>query len=258
MIPNICHFVFGLKPQEEEFLFNYYLAVYSCFIVNNPDIIYFYYHYEPYGKWWDKLKIIPTINLQKIDVPTHIGTKIIKKTAHKADKVRMDILYEKGGIYLDIDTICIKSWKELLKEDVVLGKQIPFAGICNAIMFTKPKSQFFKLWLSQYENKFHPDGWNESSIILPFELSKQNPTLLKVEEPDVFFLPSYNETHKIFKIKYDIPKNLITLHLWESISLKYLKNIHDWSWAYKNSHTLYAKIMLQLLEKYICNDKNVF
>ena len=29
----------------------------------------------------------------------------------RADLFRYLILYDKGGIYLDIDTICVKNWK---------------------------------------------------------------------------------------------------------------------------------------------------
>ena len=66
-IPNIIHFVFGLKPQNEEFMFAYYLSILSSYIVNKPEKIYFYYHYEPYGKWWDRLKIkIPNIIFEKV------------------------------------------------------------------------------------------------------------------------------------------------------------------------------------------------
>ena len=43
-IPNTLHFIFGLKPQKDEFLFVYYLSVLSAYIVNKPDKIYFYYH----------------------------------------------------------------------------------------------------------------------------------------------------------------------------------------------------------------------
>ena len=49
-IPNILHFVFGLKEQNDEFLFRYYLALYSASKYNNPDKIYFYYHFLPHGK----------------------------------------------------------------------------------------------------------------------------------------------------------------------------------------------------------------
>ena len=78
MIPNICHFVFGFKEQKDEFLFCYYLAVYSAYIVNKPEKIIFYYHHEPYGDWWEKLKNIPVVELIKIPIPTHIGEKEIK------------------------------------------------------------------------------------------------------------------------------------------------------------------------------------
>ena len=107
----------------------------------------------PKGKWWDKLLEIPNLVLEKVDVPTHIGKKEIKFLAHKADKVRMDILYERGGIYMDIDTLSIRPYKHLLNNNVVLGKQRPFQGICNAIMFTKPKSEFFKTFQRSYLSK---------------------------------------------------------------------------------------------------------
>ena len=211
---NICHFVFGMKEQTEDFLFCYYIAVYSAYVINNPDILYFYYHYLPYGKWWDKLKLIPNIILEKIDIPTHIGSKEIKKTAHKADWVRMNMLYDRGGIYLDIDTICIKAWKHLLKNDVVLGKEIPNNGICNAIMFSKPKSEFFKIWLDKYESHFNPDGWREASIDLPETLAKKYPNLLTLKKHDIFFLPSFNKVIDIFVNNKEISDNLISLHLW--------------------------------------------
>ena len=83
-----------------------------------------------------------------------IGNKPIIKTAHKADKLRMEILFEKGGIYLDIDTICIKPWKHLLTNKVVLGNEIQ-KGICNAIMFTEPKTVFFRDWIRNYANYFN-------------------------------------------------------------------------------------------------------
>ena len=116
-IPNIIHFVFGLKPQKDEFLFVYYLSILSAYIVNKPDNIFFYYYYEPYGEWWDRLKEkIPVIIFERVELPTHIGKKEIKHFAHKADWIRMNKLYEKGGVYMDIDTISVQSYKSLLKN----------------------------------------------------------------------------------------------------------------------------------------------
>ena len=144
-IPNIMHFIFGLKPQNEEFLFIYYLSILSAYIVNSPEKIYFYYHYEPYGEWWNRLKEkIPVIVFEKVELPTHIGKKEIKHFAHKADWIRMNKLYERGGVYMDIDTITVKNYKKLLKNNTVLGYEIKKDDlICNAIMMTVQKVLFF-------------------------------------------------------------------------------------------------------------------
>lgn len=249
MIPNICHFVFGLKEQECEFLFCYYISVYSAYYINTPDEINFYYHFTPFGPWWDELVKIPRVKLVKIEVPTHIGNKALIKTAHKADKVRMDVLYNKGGIYLDIDTICVRPWKELLHERVVLGKELHntrYVGICNAIMFTEPNSEFFKIWIHNYEQVFRSNGWNEASVFLPKAISDKKPELLTLKESDVFFLPNCQEVSKIFEYEMNIPINLVSLHLWETASLKYLSLINGWDWAHKNSHTMYGKMLLNL------------
>lgn len=247
MIPNIIHFVFGLMEQTDDFLFCYYLAIYSAYLINSPDKIYFYYHYTPKGKWWDETLQIPNLILEKVIIPTHIGKKNIIKLAHKADKVRMDKLYERGGIYMDIDTISYRSYKHLLNRKVVLGKQIPYIGICNAIMLTEPKSEFFKIWLENYEEKFKAAGWNESSITLPYQLSLKNPELLTVMSPETFFIPSYNETYKIFTGNVSISSELISLHLWEKLSIKFIEKINGWEWATENKNTLYGKIMLHLI-----------
>jgi hypothetical protein len=208
-IPNQIMFVFGFKKQTEEFLFCYYLSVYSAYIVNNPDKILFYYHYDIYGEWFDKLKEISCIEFIKIDIPTHIGKKPLKKVAHIADKIRMEKLYEHGGIYMDIDTISIRPYKHLLNNETVLGFE-DNNSICNAVMMTLPKSRFFKIWLSKYEKEFKSDGWGESSISLPYKIYINNKDIVKVLPKETFFIPSYTETDKIFERNNNIPN--YTLH----------------------------------------------
>ena len=251
-IPNIIHFVFGLKPQNEEFMFAYYLSILSSYIVNKPEKIYFYYHYEPYGKWWDRLKNkIPNIIFEKVELPTHIGKKEIKHFAHKADWIRMNKLYERGGIYMDIDTITFKSYKDLLKNNTVLGYEIKNNDlICNAVMMTEKNSDFFKLWLEEYENEFKPDGWGEASIALPGKINKKFPHLALVLPEETFFRPYANQGNLIFEGKGNINENLITLHLWESYTIKYLQNIKDFNWIKDNKDTLYSKIVMENINEY--------
>jgi mannosyltransferase OCH1-like enzyme len=260
MIPNIVHFNYGLMEQEEDFLFVYYIAVLSCKLINNPEKIYFHYHYEPKGQWWKKTKEL--VDLIKIDVPLSIGTKSIKKVAHKSDIARMQILKKYGGIYLDIDTISIRSYKDLLHNKFFIANEITESGknkgLCNAIMGTEPEGSFITNWWNNYEEHFDPDGWQESSTILPFHLSKEN-TNLTILKPSNFLLPSCESIELIFEKPNNISEDLIVLHYWNQYSIKkYLQNIKNFDWVINNSHTLYGKALLNVFSKLPLLEKTYF
>lgn len=260
MIPNIVHFNYGLMEQEDDFLFVYYIAVLSCKLINDPDKIYFYYHYEPKGQWWKKTKEL--VDLIKIDVPLSIGTKQLKKVAHKSDILRMQILKKYGGIYLDIDTICIRSYKDLLHNKFFIANEITESGknkgLCNAIMGTEPEGSFITNWWNNYEEHFDPDGWQESSTILPFHLSKEN-TNLTILKPSNFLLPSCESIELIFEKPNNISEDLIALHYWNQYSIKkYLQNIKNFDWVINNSHTLYGKALLNVFSKLQLLEKTYF
>jgi predicted O-linked N-acetylglucosamine transferase (SPINDLY family) len=252
MIPNIVHFNYGLVEQNEDFLFVYYVAVLSCKVVNNPDKIYMYYHHEPRGHWWKKTKALcePVF----VDVPTHIGSKELKKTAHKSDVLRMMKLKEIGGIYLDMDTICVKPYAHLLHNTFVIGNEVTESGknmgLCNAIMMTEPNGAFIVDWFNHYEQHFEPDGWQEASTFLPMNLSKRHkPADVTVLQPTAWLLPSWEKTDMIFERPNEIPGELIALHFWNQYTHeKYLKGITNFDWIVYNSQTLYAKLLLNVLQ----------
>lgn len=264
MIPNIIHFVFGLKKQKEPFYFVYFLAILSAKIINNPEKIYFHYYYEPYGKWWDKIKKIVILN--KVYIPEKFGNKPIIKIAHKADKIRMEILKKYGGIYFDIDTISYQSCSNLLNNNFVMAKEKMFInkslinyklGLCNAIMLSEPNSKFLEIWMYNYENYFNPNGWAEASVELPYKLSQIYKKHITILKQDVFFYPDCLHINDIFVNKQNISPLLLTLHLWESKSINYIKSIKNFDWGKKNSDTLYGKIMNNIYIKFK-NNKDLY
>jgi glycosyltransferase involved in cell wall biosynthesis len=259
-IPNIIHYVFGLRKQVEEFSFVYYLSILSNYIINKPLIIYFHYQYLPYGYWWDKTLCYVKLNYINTN-NIYWGKKKIIKYAHKADKIRLDILYKYGGIYMDIDTITYKSYQELLNYDFAIGIQEENYGkdkitlYCNAILFSKKNNIFIKKWIEEYENYFNPDGWCEASVHLPGivlnNLNNNDKEKIKILDKEYFYIPSYNEVDKIFKTEGIINKNLLTLHLWNTYSEKYYKNILNFDWCFTNNslYSLLIKNILKILDK---------
>ena len=193
---NIIHYIYGLKKQDAEFPFVYYLSILSNHIINKPLKIYFHYQYLPYGKWWDNAKKLVSLNYINC-TDMYWGNKKIIKYAHKADKIRLEMLLKYGGVYMDIDTITYRPYNDLLKYkkelslnsgsslfsvgnfikyNFVIGIQEEDYGedkstlLCNAILFSTKNNIFIKKWIEQYEKHFIPDGWCEASVHLPYKI----------------------------------------------------------------------------------------
>jgi mannosyltransferase OCH1-like enzyme len=260
MIPNIVHFNYGLTEQKEDFSFVYYIAVLSCYVINKPDKIYFFYHYEPKGKWWEKTKML--VESIVVDIPTHIGSKELRHVAHKSDILRLKMLQKYGGIYLDIDTICVRSYKDLLYNKFVIGNEITDRGqnmgLCNAIMMAEPNSEFINIWLDNYENAFDTNKWQSASTFLPFEIAKKT-NCITVLPRGAFLYPSWDRLELIFVEPYEIPNELFVLHLWNQHSQKkYLNNITNFDWIVDNSYTLYGRLLQNVVkEMSYMNETNI-
>ena len=175
-IPNIIHFVYGFKEQTEEFELYKYLAIKSALLINNPTKIYFHYKYEPFGYYWEKIKEFLT--LEYVEPPAEIYGNQLVHYAHQSDVIRLQKLQKYGGIYLDIDTICLKSFEELRKYELVLGVQsnqndTEIYGICNAVMMCKPEHKFIIEWIDTYttfRSKGRDSYWDEHSVLMLIKL----------------------------------------------------------------------------------------
>ena len=198
--------------------------------------------------------IVATTKLFDIKHPTKEGYRL----AHACLEGPENAVYVRGRLkndkiillpeywrnLVDIDTISVQSYKSLLKNNTVLGYEIQRDNlICNAIMLTSQKSPFFKLWLHNYEKEFNPDGWGEASIHLPGKINKEYPNLALVLPEKAFFRPYATEGKDIFEKNININEELITLHLWESFTINYMKEIKNFEWIKKNKDTLYSKIV---------------
>jgi Glycosyltransferase sugar-binding region containing DXD motif len=200
VIPNRIHFIFGLEPSfgGKPFSFVHYLAILSAQIANRPDEIVLHHAHEPDGEWWERAK--PLVRLNRVRAPTSVFGQGIVHYAHKADVLRLEILSSEGGIYLDIDTLCIRSFSPLLGHSTVIGIE-PNAGLCNAVILAERNAPFVNMWLKAYHD-FKSDDWRSHSVRLPYYMAKAHPEWIHVESEYSFFFPTYDD-----------PLNLL---LWQS------------------------------------------
>lgn len=260
MIPNVIHFIFGLRADFGSFPFSFvhYLAIKSAHECNPSAAIKFHYKYEPKGEWWEKSK--EYLNLVKVDTPTEIFGNKLSHYAHQTDILRLEILLREGGIYLDVDVICLNSFKPLLRHDCVMGREGRY-GLCNAVIMAKPGTKFLKTWYDQYRN-FKPAEWNKHSVFLPLELARRNAEDLHIEDPFAFFWPTISSPGVLWR-KRDprasflmkskemlaemILQQAYCMHLWnQGWGNKYLKDLTP---AYiRETDNLFSRLCLKFVD----------
>lgn len=226
MIPKIIHYLFGLDSIfcNKSFDYFHYLNILSARKTNPEYTINLYYYYRPNNTWFDKLETDSICNLIKLDsLDAVINRDKIVYTEHLSDILRLILINKYGGIYLDIDTICIKTFDSLLHHKFVMGIEKAkigedsnvLVGLCNAILISEINSDFTNIWIEDYKVNYQSD-WNYNSVKRPLQLSYEYPSLIHVEPQSSFFKYSWDEHGKnsMFNENSDI-SDCYSLHLWE-------------------------------------------
>lgn len=265
-IQNKVHYIYGLKEQNTEFSFLQYISIFSNIIINKPIQIFMHYVYEPYGYWWNRIKHY--LHLLKIN-ETWFPSQL-KHYAHKSDYLRLYLLYHYGGIYYDLDTLCIRSHHHLLNNECVWGIQENFQDkynlLCNAIIFAKPRHFFIKKCLDLYLPNFNEKEWCYASMHIPSLLyqhcKEEHQQKITILPSSSFYIPNYNMMSKLFHEKNQtFSEDLITYHYWSSNSNPYTEKITSIEYIY-HYHCLFSSYLKHInqflhqiyFKKYYSND----
>ena len=133
MIPKIIHYVWiGGNPLPE-------------YVKNNIET---WKKYNPNYeiKEWNESNF--DINVFKYAVEAYNA----KKWGFVGDIIRLYALYNFGGIYLDVDVECVKSFDSLLDNHAVLGFEGKYY-FSNAILMSEKNNLLFKYFIDQYNNR---------------------------------------------------------------------------------------------------------
>jgi hypothetical protein len=265
VVSKVIHFIFGLDEKfiDKPFSFFNYLCILSAKVANPSYQINIFYKYRPNSIYFDKLESFCNLinldsespltpeqqqNLEQID---------FKYVEHKGDLLRLYILYNYGGIYLDVDVVCMKSFDNLLVHPMTMGKEyaryknIPyykvFIGLCNAVILCEPKNPFIQIWIDKYFTEFKREVWDYNSIQVPSYVSKENPHLINIQPQNSFFKFSYDCEGFLNLFEYDSDiSDCYCLHLWTSMYGKYLDKYNKESYFADRSNTL-SKIFKEVL-----------
>ncbi len=224
-IPDEYHFICGMTPTDRPFSFIHYIAVKSCIEINHPSRATVYYTYEPSGRWWGCVKKLVT--LVRVPEMREIYCRPLLRPEHRSDVLRLQILHEYGGVYLDTDVLCIKPFSELLTHEVVLGEEYGL-GICNAVILAKPRSPFIARWLLEYQS-FDPTKWNEHSVLLPKRLAGGDESVTVLDHTR-FFWPMYRDNCAdlrafFFSEGTSFCRESYCVHLWEGLTGSFTRQL---------------------------------
>ena len=202
-IPHVVHFTWGLKG-DGAFTFALYLAIRAALESIRPQELKVHYtRLDRENKWFKKLAA--NITLVHHDPADYLdaagygagGRRKGWHVAHVADVLRLQILRDEGGIYLDADAYALQPFDNILRgaRDVVMAHEGGNRyGTANAVIVAKKHAPFIERWLVEYES-FDEQDWNWHSVVLPKRLAKQHPKEVCTLSPTAFFWPLWTESH---------------------------------------------------------------
>lgn len=256
--PNIIHMIYFQGPKSREFSYINYLAVRAANQIQKPDSLYLYYNEEPKDNpHWEAAKKYVTL-VHMTPPQDYEGVSLHDWPQYQADVVRLQKLYDHGGIYLDTDAIITKPLNPFMKEDLTMCGHV--AGISKSVehkvdsipvstIIAKPKSEFIRIWLDQLAEGLKSNIWAWHAVDLPVKIYKAHSDLLSLQEMSTFLPFDFNNDQILTAIGEDAEKyaNSISssyvVHMWESVWIEKNKDITPE--FVKSSKSAFAKIFKQ-------------
>jgi FkbM family methyltransferase len=237
-IPKIIHLLyFG----ETEF-YNFHHRCIHSMLVYMPDYeIRIYNAREPpaENKYWQDIKAHPRVRIHKMDPPMFFDGFELKHFQYKADVVRLEVLYEHGGVYLDIDMLIVRPFHEIFASGhsfYISEERQGSAGrgsgaLINAFLAAKPKNEFIKLWLNEFKSGLRLGIWAHHIRDSNKQLIDNHPHYvhkyrIRVLDWKLFMPLHWQDTETFIRSEtvgggggggYEFPPESYGTHLWETI-----------------------------------------
>ena len=182
----------------------------------------------------------------------------LKKWAFVADYIRLKVLYDFGGIYLDTDMMVLKSFESLLDKKCFFGAEDSDFINC-AIIGAERNHWFIKRSIYHYDNfQFSSEvnlGMNTIPRIVTEIFGKEFKGQNKFDEllmffdlvifPPQYFYPfPFTESENMKSYKEYISTDSFTIHLWNSSWIEFSEFTYLRKGEYKKGFRIVLKNVL--------------
>jgi hypothetical protein len=184
MIPKIIHFIYPWTEKTRPWSLVNTLAV-RLAKKHHPD-------YEIIV-WTNSPTRVPLlgVTVKKCELPTQVGGVDIVWPQYISDVMRLQILLDWGGIYMDTDILTLQPVSELLTDRLVVSWETENSeSISNALMISPQGNLFLSAWLDKMPEAMTNETWAYGGVVLPRKLS-MNPHLTdqRIILPHMFCCP---------------------------------------------------------------------
>lgn len=236
MVPNIVHFVWLTGPDSRDFSFINYLAVRAAADVQCPDQLFMHVNEEPVGNpHWERIR--PYVQIRRVEAPTEHNGVTLAYPQYQSDVLRLQILFEEGGIYLDTDTLLLGSLDGFLNHPCVMSPDAPGkpTAMNAGLIMAEKGSEFIGLWRDLLTVGA---TWASHAVDLPWKLYNQHPDWVHLAEAEDF-IPFGWQDDSILKGDTEHTTRF-AVHMWETIWSSELSQINDY-WL-RHSPSSFAKL----------------
>jgi len=216
-----------MSPQEGagDFGLHHYICIKSAQENYPAHELVMWYAYEPReNAYWRAASLL--CRMVEVVAPSQIFGNSLNVHAHRTDVLRLQVLIEHGGVYLDLDSIVVRPLTDVFVLNALMGVEAQESsgkacGLCNAMIAAAPRASFLRRWLDCFEF-FNSTGADANYAFfasrLPLILARQRNDDITILGHRAFFpywcdMPGLTA---IFEAAGQPPPETYSLHLWES------------------------------------------
>lgn len=196
-VPKHAHFAYTSTRANGGFAFDktHFCALKAAVVWGRFEAVTLHALEEPSGEWWRKASEFTTLRL--VDDPSERFNASFTHPSHIADAIRLETLFNEGGVFFDLDIIVLNDFDPLLDLGAaVIGEEDELA-LCPAVLLSTPGSDFIRKWIQGYDpllsdwSGFRSLGkdqyWGEMSTRYPKYLAERSPSDVVVMPPSTFY-----------------------------------------------------------------------